>query len=161
MTSATEIMQTEQVGKMVEEWLVDEGFNIWKSTDKDSRFSFKAARDDCSPLLVLQPRNKADSLSVVCEIRFTDEGQKKLAALPDREREFMLFDLRMVLLSTECRCQFTPSIQSWKAIRISKAVFYDGLTKHRFFETVDTVARAVSMVILTFQWKFSVTPYVS
>jgi hypothetical protein len=161
MPNATELAQVEEIGKRVEEWLVDEGFSIWKSADKNCRFSFKVTRDDCLPLFVLQPRNKVDSLLVVCDTRLTDEGQKRLSTLPEKERGFMLFDLRTVLLSTACRWQFIPSLESWKTIRVSKAVFYDGLTKDRFFETVDTVARAVSLVILSFQWKFGITPYVS
>ncbi len=154
------MMQTGEVGKRIEEWLDDEGFSVWKLADENSRFSFKMTRDECPPLLVLQPQSKSDSLIVTSDVRLTDEGQEKLLALP-KEREFMLFDLKMVLLSTECRCQFMPSSKSWKSIRVSKPVFYDGLTKDRFFETVDVVSRAVSLVILTFQWKFGVTPYVS
>jgi hypothetical protein len=161
MQNASKMMQTSEVGKRIEAWLDDEGFSVWKFAGESSRFSFKTTRDECPPLLVLQPQSKADSLLVMSDVRFTDEGQEKLLALPKKEREFMLFDLKMVLLSTECRCQFIPSSESWTAIRISKPVFYDGLSKDRFFETMDTVARAVSLVILTFQWKFGVTPYVS
>jgi len=155
------MMRVEDVEGTVEEWLKAEGFSVWKLADDDSLFSFKATRDECSPLLVLQPQSKGDSLLVTCDVRLADQGQKKLSTLPEKEREFMLYDLRMVLLSTECRCHFVPSAKAWNAIRISKPVFYDGLTKDRFFETMDTVARAVSAVILTFQWKFGVTPYVS
>jgi hypothetical protein len=161
LQSASKMVQIGEVGERLEEWLEAEGFNVWKFADDDSRFSFKVTRDECPPLLVLQPQSKVDSLLVRCDVRLADKGQEKLLALPEKEREFMLFDLRMVLLSTECRCQFVPSSRSWKAIRVSKPVFYDGLTKDRFFETVDTVARAVSLVTLTFQWKFGVTPYVS
>jgi hypothetical protein len=161
MQNALKTMQTGDVGKKIETWLGDEGFNVWKFAGENSRFSFKTTRDECPPLLVLQPQSKADSLLVTCDVRLTDEGREKLQALPKREREFMLFDLKMVLLSTECHCQFIPSSGSWKAIRVSKPVFYDGLSKDRFFETMDTVARAVSLILLTFQWKFGVTPYVS
>lgn len=161
MQQASKMMGTGEVGERLEEWLEAEGFTVWKFADEDSRFSLKVTRDEYPPLLVLQPQSKADSILVTGDVRLTDKGQEKLVALPEKEREFMLFDLRMVLLSTECRCQFVPSSKSWKIVRVSKPVFYDGLTKDRFFETVDTVARAVSLVILTFQWKFGVTPYVS
>jgi hypothetical protein len=154
-------MQASEVGKTIEEWLDDEGFSVWKLADKKTSFSFKMTRDESPPLLVLQPQSKSDSLLVTTDVRLTDEDQEKLSSMPEKEKEFMLFDLKMVLLSTECRCQFTPSSKSWNLIRVSKPVFYDGLTKDRFFETVDTVTRAASLVILTFQWKFGVTPYVS
>jgi hypothetical protein len=125
MQSASKTVQTNEVGKKIETWLGDEGFSVWRFAGERARFSFKTTRDECPPLLVLQPQSKADSLLVTCDVRFTDEGREKLLALPEKEREFMLFDLKMVLLSTECRCQFMPSSESWKAIRISKPVLYD------------------------------------
>ncbi len=147
--------------KIIEEWLDDEGFSCWKLSDKKSCFSFKIAKDEYPPLMVLQPKGRYDSVLVTGNVRFSSEDQKKLSALPEQEKNFLLFDLRMVLLSTECRSQFTPSLKSWDSIRLSKTVFYDGLTKDRFFEIVDVVSRAISSVILTFEWKFSITPCVS
>lgn len=148
------------IQKRIEKWLHDEGFAVWEFDDDGSRFSYKANRDDSLPLSIFQPEDKNDSILVVGDIRLSEESQRKLSATPE-ERRFMLYEFRMVLLSTECRWQFIPSSESWKAIRISKAIFYDGLSKDRFFETLDIVTRAVSSVMLAFQWKFGVTPYVS
>lgn len=153
--------QIKGVRERIETWLTDEEFSVWKFGDVDSRFSYKVSRNDCLPLSILQPQSKTDSVLIVSDIRLTDEDQKKLMKIPEKERKFMLFDFRMALLSTGCRWQFIPSTDSWKSIRVSKSVFYDGLSKDRFFEIVDVVMRAVSLVILTFQLKFDVTPYVS
>lgn len=161
MSRAPKIEQIGQVKKRIEKWLLDEGFAVWEFADENSHFAYKANRDDCLPLSIFQPQNKNDSVLVVGDIRLSEESQKKLSAAPEEERKFMLYEFRMVLLSTECRWRFIPSSESWKAIRISKAVFYDGLSKDRFFGTVDVVTRAISSVILAFQWKFGVTPYVS
>ncbi len=161
MTSKAETSQIYAVGRKIEKWLGDEGFNTWKSAEDNSHFSYKATRDDCQPLLVFQPQSKTDSFQVAGDMKLTRESQNKLREIPEKQRRFMLFDFKMALLSTECHWQFTPSPESWKTVRVSKTVFYDGLSKDRFFETVDAVTRAMSVVILTFQWKFNVTPYVS
>ncbi len=156
-----EIEEIKHVQKRIEKWLLDEGFSVWEFADDDSHFSYKANRDDLLPLSIFQPQNKNDSIIVVGDIRLSEESQKKLSAVSEEERKFMLYEFKMVLLSTECRWQLSPSPESWKAIRVSKSVFYDGLSKDRFFETVNVVTRAISSVILAFQWKFGVTPYVS
>lgn len=161
MLSQAETSQICKVGKKIEKWLGDEGFNTWKSAEENCHFSYKATRKDCQPLLVFQPQSKIDSFSVAGDMKLSRESQKKLGEIPEKQRRFMFFDFKMALLSTECHWQFTPSSESWKTVRVSKTVFYDGLSKDRFFETVDSVTRAMSLVILTFQWKFNVTPYVS
>ena len=158
------MQSTSKIGEFkgrIEEWLRDEGFNLWKFTDKDSHFSYKVSRDDSHPLVVLQLRKKTDSIQVVGDIRLNEKNQEKILTISEKEKRFMLFDFRMALLSTGCRWQFIPSSESWETLQISKTVFYDGLTKDRFFETIEVVTRAVSLAILTLEWKFNVTPYVS
>lgn len=150
----------EAVRQQIEQWLGDEGFKIWKFPAKDAHFSYKVARGEGSPLLIWQPRDKADSIQVSSDVRLAVDDQVKLEAVHERE-QFLLFDLKMVLLSTACNWQFIPSFENWRTLRLSKAVFYDGLSKDRFFETVDLVARAVSTVMVTFQWKFDITPVAS
>jgi hypothetical protein len=159
-TTAPEL-QADEVEQVLEAWLNEEGFSLWKVTDKKLRFSVKMARDEYPPLLVVQSKGRVDSVQVTGEVRFSYEDQKRISGLPEKERNFLLFDLRMVLLATECRFQFMPSPKAWSSIRLSKTIFYDGLTKDRFFEVVDVVSRALSSVILTFEWKFGITPYVS
>jgi hypothetical protein len=159
--STTEVLSADEVETVLQAWLDDEGFSLWKLSDKQARFALKMARDEYPPLVVVQPKGRVDSVQVSGEVRFAYDAQKRIAALPEKERNFLLFDLRMVLLATECRFQFTPSPKAWSSIRLSKTVFYDGLTKDRFFEVVDVVSRALSSVILTFEWKFGITPYVS
>jgi hypothetical protein len=155
-----ELTGIETVRKTIEKWLEDEDFTIWKFPDENAHFSYKTARDDCLPLLIYQPRHRTDSIQVSSDVRLSKEDHKKLHTIRDRER-FLLFDFKMVLLSTACNWQFIPSVDNWRTLRVSKAVFYDGLSKDKFFETVEAVARAVSTVMVTFQWKFDITPVVS
>jgi hypothetical protein len=161
VSRAPKITQIGHARKRVAKWLFDEGFSVWEFADEESHFSYKANRDEYLPLSIFQPHDKTDSILVAGDVRLSEESQRKLSAVSEEERKFMLYEFKMVLLSTECRWQLIPSSECWKAIRISKAVFYDGLSKDRFFEALDVVTRAMSSVILAFQWKFGVTPYVS
>ncbi len=154
-------VHVDEVGDKIEKWLDEEGFSVWKFADRGSLFSYKATREDYHPLLIFQPQNKTDSILVISDIKLAIEDQKQFLAIPEEERKFMLFDFKMALLATECHWQFIPSSESWKTIRISRIIFYDGLSKNRFFENVDAVARAASLVLLTFQLKFGITPYIS
>lgn len=155
------MLEAGEAEERMEKWLFDEGFNLWKFPDKDSNFSYKIRRDNCDPLVVLQPQKKTDSVQVACDIRLKEEERKKLHGISKAEKRFMFFDFRMLLLSTGCRWQFTPSSESWNTLRIWKSVFYDGLSKDKFFETIEMVTRAVSSITLTLEWKFNIKPYVS
>lgn len=152
---------TGEFKERIEEWLGDEGFNIWKIPDEGVHFSYKMSQDDSHPLVVRQLKNKTDSIQIVGDVRLNASNQDKLRSIPENEKRFMLFDIRMVLLSTGCLGQFKQSAESWETHQILKTVFYDGLTKDQFFETLEVVTHAVSSVILTLEWKFNVTPYVS
>ena len=123
MQSTSKLRSVDEVEDRLEEWLGDEGFKLWKVLDKDSEFSYKVSRDDGHPLVVHQPGTKTDSIQVVGEIRLDKKNQEKLLAIPKKEKGFLLFDLRMGLLSTGCRWEFLPSLESWKTLRISKAIF--------------------------------------
>lgn len=161
---STKMQRPSAIGEFQEriaEWLGDEGFNLWKFPDEDAHFSYKVSRGDSHPLVVRQLKNQTDSIQIAGDVRVNAANQNKLQTIPDNEKRFLLFDFRMVLLSTGCRWQFLPSPESWETLHISKTVFYDGLTKDRFFEVLEVVTRAMSLVILTLEWKFNVTPYVS
>jgi hypothetical protein len=155
------VEQIEEVGKRIEKWLVDEEFRVSSVADENARFFYKVTKDGGVTLSVLQRQNKTDSILIVGDVSLTDEDQKKLATIPEKDRRSMLLDIRMDLLSTKCRWQFIPPTQSWKTIRVSKSIFYDGLSKDRFFETMDIVMRAVLLIVFTFQRKFDITPYTS
>jgi len=144
------VEQIEEVGKRIEKWLVDEEFSVSSVADENAHFFYKVTKDGGVTLSVLQRQNKTDSILIVSDVSLTDEDQKKLAPMPEKDRRSMLLDIRMDLLSTE-----------WKTIRVSKSIFYDGLSKDRFFETMDIVMRAVLLIVFTFQRKFDITPYTS
>lgn len=161
MQNSSELQSVGEVRMRIEEWLGDEGFKLWKIPDQDTHFSYKLNRDDGHPLVVLQPRTKADSIQVVGEIKLNKKNQEKLLAIPEKEKRFLLFDLRMGLLSTGCRWKFLPTLESWNTIQLSKDVFFDGFSKDRFFEIIGTVNRAVTLVCLSLEWKFDIKSYVS
>ena len=161
MEIISEMFEVREVKERIEKWLSDEEYNLWKCPDKNANFSYKISRDGDHPLVVFQPKKKTDSIQVACDIRLREEERKKLHGISEMEKKFMLFDFKMVLLSTGCRWQFMPSSKSWDTLKIWKSIFYDGLSKDRFFETIESVLRAAGSVKLALEWKFDVTPYVS
>jgi hypothetical protein len=156
----SEVTDVKALRQRIERWLGDEGFQIWPFPDKEAYFAYKVARDGGSPLLIWQPRDKTDSIQVSSNVRLAEDDHAKLQTVHEQKR-FLLFDFKMVLLSTGCNWQFIPSPESWRSLRVSKTIFYDGLSKDRFFETIDAITRAVSTIMVTFQWKFDITPVVS
>ncbi len=161
MQSTSRLRSVNEVENLVEEWLDDEGFKLWKVPDEDSEFSYKVSRGDIHPLVVHQPGTKTDSIRVVGEIKLDKKNHEKLLTIPEKEKGFMLFDLRMGLLSKDCRWEFLPSLESWKTLRIFKTAFSDGFSKDRFFEILEAVDRAVTLVCLSLEWKFDIKSYTS
>jgi hypothetical protein len=148
----------EEVQQKVEKWLLDENFNINKNKDEKSFFSYNAARANLPILVILQPKMNKDSIVIACLISFGEGELEKVAKMPVEEKEEMFWNLRMLLLQCGCRFVFVPSLEIFKFIQISEKIYYDGLSKNSFFQTVNKVTDAALVVIFTFQRKLGVKP---
>jgi hypothetical protein len=99
---------------------------------------------------ILFPVDKLDSLRISQIIIFDLKSQKSYASLADKtsgilEQNRFYFDLELALLQMDVHVIIKKNMQELQSLEISKVVFFDGLTKDTFFNTINTVRNSIEI----------------
>jgi hypothetical protein len=91
-----------------------------------------------------------DSLRISQIIIFDLKSQKSYASLADKtcgilEQNRFYFDLELTLLRMDVHVIIKKNMQELQSLEISKVVFFDGLTKDTFFNTINTVRNSIEI----------------
>ena len=78
--------------------------------------------------------------------------------MQNKERQTFLWNLRKELLSANCGFQFSPNLESFTTIQINKPIYYDGLSKNKFFETVQSIIYNLLLIIWSLQHELGISP---
>ena len=99
---------------------------------------------------ILFPIDKLDSLRISQIIIFDLQSQKSYASLAAKtngilEQKRFYFDLELALLQMNVHFIIKKNMQELQSLEISKVVFFDGLTKDTFFNTINTVRNSIEI----------------
>ncbi len=148
-------MSEEQVKIMgkVKEWLVKEGLPVEEAPSEDTYFNFivEYPRNSGRKVLSVQPKDKEDTIHVICDLIISDEHRKKLKDMDKENREKFFWELRYGLLSREGFFQLLPNEENLQLIRIRQNIYYDNLTKSKLMETLLENHKCTTFII----WKFT------
>jgi hypothetical protein len=111
---------------------------------RNTIFSFHVTLPSGTELTVLQPSDKKDSLMVSATLFLTEEQSKRLRQKPLCVQEDTLSDLRFKLAPLEVELKIEGG-EIYRRISINHQIYFDGLTKDRFFRAVSTVKRAYEL----------------
>lgn len=143
------------VKKKILKWLQEEKYEIEQLDDKDKKcyFKFSVGRTSKGPrFLILQPNHRTDSLAFILPLTMGKKEKKAFENTSTEERENLIDKLRInvALSGTGSILNFHPNPKSFRSINLTKFVYYDGLSKDRFFETIEVLLNLEVMVLLTF-----------
>jgi hypothetical protein len=145
--------QVEETCKKIMTWLSEDG--LYKDKVYDEKLYFHLAAEYPSGsgrhISVIQPNNRDDMAIVVSRIRLADVHEKALLAMPKKERDKFLWEMRYALLFRESSFQMEPKPDSLKSIQFSREIHYDGLTKNKLMEVIRENFKCELYVV----WKFS------
>lgn len=129
----------------IQTWLDEENFRYAQVMGKpaqDTLFNYLITLPSGTTINTFQPSDKKDSIAISTGLRFTPEQMKLFSQKTKTERNEILSEMRFKLASLDVEFSFTggkiPSI-----IRISHPIYYDALTKDRFFKAIGTVYKAL------------------
>ncbi len=99
---------------------------------------------------ILFPIDKLDSLRISEIIIFDLKSQKSYASLATRtngilEQNRFYFDIELALLPMNVYFVIKKNMRELQSLEISKVVFFDGLTKDTFFNTINTVRNSIEI----------------
>jgi hypothetical protein len=94
--------------------------------------------------------DRLDSLSISEIIILDLQSQKSYASLADRpngilEQNTFYFDLILALLQMNVYFVIKKNMRELQSLEISKVVFFDGLTKDTFFNTINIVHNSIEI----------------
>jgi len=150
-----DITESEKVKSNIQKWLLEEGFKIQSQPNDKTLFDFLATDTKGIKTQVIQPTLKPDQVIIVIGLDIDENQQSTLQAMENKECLRFLWDLRFGLLNLGVG--FSPISIPFKALQISKTIYYDGLTKNAFMEKLFDVRTAFMFVLWTFDREFGET----
>lgn len=139
-----------EVKALLQGWLVEEGFQVREVEDPRAHFNLATQHPAGIRLHVAQPRDRKDRVMVVGKVELSPRDLSRFRSLEAKAREDFLWDLRFALITNQVQFQLLPNAHDPTAILLTRAIWYDGLTKHQFMETLQRVVDAAFLTI----WKF-------
>lgn len=141
-----------EVRETILKWLTEEG--LYRDRVQDEKLHFHLAAEFPARsgryVNVIQPKDRSDMVVVFSRIKLADVHRAALKALPDRERERLLWEMRYALLFRESNFEFEPRSGDLESIRFSREIYYDGLSKNALMEALRENFRCELYVV----WKF-------
>jgi hypothetical protein len=117
----------EEVAKTVKQWLIDEGVSVEDHEDPDSDYNFKTIFGS-KIIHIAFHKSSRDSLIVLGRVRFETDEQKMLRYTKTKRE--LLFDA--------------------ETLQLQKTIFFDGLSKDRFFGAVHQISNCLQLLMLQF-----------
>jgi len=155
--TAQEVIDTQE---KVKTWLVQEG--LFKAEDQPENLYFQLAAEFPAKsgrhLSIIQPKSHEDMIVVFSRIRLADSHQKALSAMPPKERERLLWQMRYDLLFQDSSFEIEPGGGDLQSIRFTREIYYDGLTKNELMQAIRNNFKCELYVVWKFQEIFGGGP---
>jgi hypothetical protein len=136
----------------IKNWLVQEG--LFKAEDLPENLYFQLAAEFPAKsgrhLSIIQPKNHEDMIVVFSRIRLADAHQMALSAMPPKEKERLLWQMRYDLLFQDASFEIEPAGSDMQSIRFTREIYYDGLTKNELMQAIRNNFKCELYVV----WKF-------
>jgi hypothetical protein len=142
----------EEVAEKVTQWLTEEGLPVREFKDHQADINL-ATRQGNTNINIGFHKSSLDSLIVVGNLHFEEQEQSmirytktKREMLYDLEISFLHMNLDFVLNINDEQQEFTI-----EDIKLQKAIYFDGLTKDKFFDVISAIYNCFKVLKLKFE----------
>jgi hypothetical protein len=139
---SVEISKKDAMDRIIQ-WLEESNYVYNKLPDPNAELNLKFWTLPNLTNQAVFHNNMQDRFEVLTKVSFSKEAYTTLTRKKPDERIMFRRDLEYLLLSLNLEYEI---IENDASIMISKFIYFDGLTKHQFFETVLTIKRAWRMI---------------
>jgi hypothetical protein len=150
------LMVVEETREKIKTWLAAEG--LLKEEVQIENLYFQLAAEFPAQsgrhLSIIQPRSHEDMIVVFSRIRLADSHQKALSAMPPKERERLIWQMRYDLLFQDSGFEIEPGGGDLQSIRFTREIYYDGLTKNELMRAIRENFKCELYVVWKFQEVF-------
>jgi hypothetical protein len=138
------------VGRKIMQWLEEESAIFQEEKDPYRMFKVVVFPANDMPIYITIDKQKIDSLTLVARSGFSEQDKKALSHSHDKRIDFVR-RLRSALLQSRVTYNFYPDFNNIEYIEIYKTLYFDGLSKHRFFQYIEDIVRALSWLSLEYE----------
>jgi hypothetical protein len=128
----------------IKTWLDEEDYRYAQVMGKQTQntlFNYLVTLPSGITINIFQPSLKKDSICVSTRLAFTPEQIRLFSQKTKTERNEILSEMQFKLASVDVEFSFTGG-EIPNTIRIDHPIYYDALTKDRFFKAIGTVYKA-------------------
>ena len=133
----------EVIGK-IKNWLEEESYEFSIVEQAYADFQADLRHPNMSVVFL---RNKKDSIHFETYVGFTEDDKKIFASAVKKENKAnFISNVQLYLLIMNVEYSFQPNIENLEKIYVMRNIFFDGLSKDKFIDTIFALVRASSMI---------------
>jgi hypothetical protein len=138
-------LQREEIISKIRKWVKEEGYSF--ETEKSRENSYYFARYDVGKGLMCHidiPRDQRDRIHIMFVVGFKEIDVKAFDRLSEDKQNIFYHNMEVALAQANVRFLFrkpTHQIMLWKTL------FFDGLTKHSFHDSVSSGVSVVNLAL--------------
>lgn len=136
----------DDVVKRIIEWLNAEPLTYTLRENDSDRFRATIELSQNLNLDVQLTSQKPDRVVLLTNAYLGPDDQRAYSWLDRENKESFLRAVRCALLNIDVNHQISPNAETLQSIIITKTIYFDGLTRDRFFDSILLLKRAFSLL---------------
>jgi hypothetical protein len=150
-----------KVRDKIVDWLKEQGFSVEQVSDPKAFFNLSAKRNNLAINIVQNPPLN-DCIFIAANVGTDPEMQLILKKMDNQKKQDFLSDLNLTLLKNNELGDFVvqpkPPEDIQAIVIFSRPIFFEELTKAKFFYMVNIMLRTIITIIFTLQKFTGVSP---
>jgi hypothetical protein len=138
-------MSSEETRDQVQNWLMNEGWQISEQPHQEAEWLIRAEDAARRRIMVGQDKARPDMIRLEARVNLAEEHAAMFASLPDEDRRAILWELRFRLLALNV--DFVGVAEPMQGVLLTQRIYMDGLTKDSFLQRFTNIRNAVITVI--------------
>ena len=134
---------TKSTAERIKKWLREEGLNPTDRVNPNTNVTFDISVHE-NLISVGFHKTSRDSIIIGTNIIFSDDEQKMLKFL--KSRNDILWDLQKFLVQLHLEPTFKWNKDSLEKISFQKTLYFDNLTKDRFYEVLGDCFHSINVI---------------
>jgi hypothetical protein len=139
----------EVVGRIIE-WLNVEALSYTLREKDSDRFRATIELSQNLNLDIQLTSQRPDRVTLLTHAYLGPDDQRAYSRLDQERKESFLRAVRWSLLNIDVDHQITPNADTLQSIFVTKTIYFDGLTRDRFFDSVLLLKRAFGLLDLAY-----------
>jgi hypothetical protein len=139
-----------EVVQRIIDWLNVEGLAYTLKENDSDKFRAIIELSQNLNLDIQLTSERPDRVTLLTHAYLAPDDQRAYSRLDPEKKESFLRAVRWALLNTDVDHQINPNAHTLHSISIIKTIYFDGLTRDKFFNSVSLLKRAFGLLDLAY-----------